>query len=59
MICLGIYGEAEGKIIESFEGLLFRIKPYFKVLYVDSNSNLAEAMVAFKIHISIIYIKTG
>lgn len=60
---LGVGSQSHGKqtayMIEKIEALLLTRNPDFVVLYGDTNSTLAGAVAASKIHIPVIHIEAG
>jgi UDP-GlcNAc3NAcA epimerase len=60
---LGVGSQSHGKqtasMIEKIEALLVIKRPDFVVLYGDTNSTLAGAVAASKIHIPVIHIEAG
>lgn len=55
----GKHGEQTAKMMTGIEDILLNTKPHALVLYGDTNSTLAGAIVAAKIHIPIIHIEAG
>lgn len=53
------HGEQTAKMIEGIEKVLFEEKPDCIVLYGDTNSTLAGAVAASKIHVPVIHIEAG
>lgn len=55
----GRHGEQTAKMISGIEDILLQTKPDALVLYGDTNSTLAGAIAASKIHIPIVHIEAG
>lgn len=53
------HGVQTAKMTEGIEGILIKEKPDFIVLYGDTNSTLAGAIAAAKIHVPIAHIEAG
>jgi len=53
------HGVQTARMIEGIEEKLMELKPDFLVLYGDTNSTLAGAVAASKIHVPIIHIEAG
>lgn len=55
----GKHGEQTARMIEGIEKVLERERPQYIVLYGDTNSTLAGAVAAAKMHIPIVHIEAG
>lgn len=55
----GSHGVQTAKMIEGIEDILLNEKPDFLVIYGDTNSTLAGAIAASKIHVPIVHIEAG
>lgn len=55
----GSHGSQTAKMIEGIEKLLLEHKPDALVIYGDTNSTLAGAIAASKIHIPVVHIEAG
>ena len=55
----GKHGEQTAKMIQGIEEILLNTKPNAIILYGDTNSTLAGAIAASKIHIPIVHIEAG
>ena len=53
------HGVQTARMTEGIEALLIKEQPDFIVLYGDTNSTLAGAVAAAKIHVSIVHIEAG
>jgi len=61
--CLGIggksHGEMTGQMMEKIEEIVLQEKPDWIMVYGDTNSTLAGAIVASKLHIKLAHIEAG
>ena len=55
----GTHGSQTAKMIEGIEKLLLENKPDALVIYGDTNSTLAGAIAASKIHVPVVHIEAG
>ncbi len=55
----GPHGAQTARMIEGIEAILIKEKPDYIVLYGDTNSTLAGAVAAAKIHVPIVHIEAG
>ena len=53
------HGVQTARMTEGIEDLLIKVQPDFIVLYGDTNSTLAGAVAAVKIHVPIVHIEAG
>lgn len=55
----GSHGQNTGRMIEAIEGVLLQIRPDWVLVYGDTDSTLAGAVAAVKLHIPVAHVEAG
>jgi UDP-GlcNAc3NAcA epimerase len=55
----GSHGQNTGRMVEAIENALFKEKPDWVLVYGDTDSTLAGALAAAKLHISVAHVEAG
>ena len=55
----GTHGQNTGRMIEKLEGLMIEVMPQWVLVYGDTDSTLAGAIAAAKLHIPVAHVEAG
>lgn len=55
----GTHGQNTGRMIEKLEGLMMEVQPRWVLVYGDTDSTLAGALTAAKLHIPVAHVEAG
>lgn len=55
----GTHGQNTGRMIEKLEGLMLDVRPDWVLVYGDTDSTLAGALAASKLHIRVAHVEAG